>query len=77
MARTLRWIDGTDQPDLYEAEAFGEGQVLLLSSKARIALEGVVGALRIDSRIIRKVKRENGETLDRALHATSSGITEA
>ncbi|MCR0981852.1 P-loop domain-containing protein [Roseomonas populi] len=54
-ARTVRWVDGTDDPDTYDVEAFGRGQALLVRRAALAQFEAVFGPLRIGVKGIRSV----------------------
>lgn len=59
VARTMRWIDGTDQFGYLEAESFGEGQALLVTKSERDDFEEITGPLQVDCKVIQQVEREN------------------
>lgn len=62
VARTIRWVEGTKQKTQYEAERFGTGQLLLLTSAGRAQLEAAEGSLRLAVRVIATYSGEQGES---------------
>jgi hypothetical protein len=69
MARTLRWVDGTDQPGTYESEIYGEGQLLLLSAVARMQVEQLAGPISLQVKVTRRINRDTGDTQERIIAA--------
>ena len=69
VAKTLRWVDGTDQLDTYETEIFGKGQAILLSVAGRQQLEQLAGPVARSVKVVRRVNKENGESQERTIAA--------
>lgn len=61
VARTIRWVEGTKQMPQYDAERFGKGQLLLLSSAGRSQLEALNGPINMSARVIASFTGEQGK----------------
>lgn len=59
IAWTIRWVDGCDRADIFDSVAFGEGQALLLTDEARVAIESTYGSIEIGTLVHRTYQHEN------------------
>ncbi|WP_425088861.1 AAA family ATPase [Stappia sp.] len=71
VARTIRWVEGTKQMPQYDAERFGEGQLLLLTPAGKAQLEAAAGPLRLTARVIATFSDEQGKTASREIVAAN------
>lgn len=62
VARTIRWVEGTKLSTQYDAERFGRGQLLLLTSAGRAQIEAARGPLRLAAIVIATYSGEQGES---------------
>jgi hypothetical protein len=69
VAKTIRWIDGTNPEGRYEAELFGSGQTLVLSQKGKAQLEGQRGHVSVGVRVERNVVDDAGKKVSRKVLA--------
>jgi hypothetical protein len=69
MARTIRWIDGTNAEGGYDPEVFGSGQVLLISVVGKAQLENRYGPLSVGVKVERNVVGESRGTNGRTVVA--------
>jgi hypothetical protein len=69
VARTIRWIDGTNRESGYDAELFGFGQAVVLSPNGRAQLEAWRGHVCIGVSVERSVVDESGRPLSRTITA--------
>lgn len=69
VAKTIRWVDGTDKVDHSWSELYFAGQVIILSGSGRVQLEGLRGPIQRGVKVTRKVLPEQGEILQRIVTA--------
>jgi hypothetical protein len=66
-AKTIRWVDGTDQIDAYGPDIVGNGQAIVLSKAGRAQLEQLKGSIVRAVKVIRRVQQENDGLKERVI----------